>query len=296
MRGLKSLITGSMLLASSTLYGQTTFEVASVKQSAPLPGSHGFVMKGGGIGNIDPGQFIATAAPLLNLILRAYGLVPSQVSSARPLDADRYDITAKVRRGATVAQVNVMLQNLLAERIGLVLHHETRLGPVYEMVVAKGGLKMKPAELAPGDAVAGGSLAEPDIRLPAGISTAKDGTFQLAPGYPNRILDMIDDYSTMRLTARMQGAPELISVMERLTGRTVLDRTGLTGKYDFELTYDRATAPTAASEPLPDGAANVSGSDFFTAIQSQLGLKLVPKKGPVDVLVVDRWNKAPTGN
>ena len=299
MRALKSLIIGPVMLACSALYGQTTFEVASVKQGAPLPGlSDLYIMKGGGLGSFDPGEFTATAAPLLNLILRAYGLVPSQVASSRPLETDRYNIVAKVPPGTTVAQVNVMLRNLLVERIGLVVHHETRRGPVYEMVVAKGGLKMKQAELAPAGSVTGDSPSATGSGLPAGISLGKDGTFQLVPGHPNWTLDAIDA-STMRMTARMQGVPELIRIMERQTGRTVRDKTGLSGKYDFDFTFTREAGPAADWDVSPaghPGAASDPGGDFFAAIQSQLGLKLVPKKGPVDVLVVERWNKVPTGN
>jgi uncharacterized protein (TIGR03435 family) len=287
------------MLACSVLYGQTTFEVASMKQGAPLPGRPDlYIMKGGGIETNDPGQFMATAVPLLSLILRAYELVPSQVASSRALATDRYDIVARVPPGATVAQVSVMLRNLLVERIGLVVHHETRRGPVYEMVVAKGGLKMKPAEPAPAGSVTGDSPSAPASGLPAGISVGKDDTLQLAPGRPIRVLYAIDA-STMRMTARMQGVPELIRIMERQTGRTVRDKTGLSGKYDFDFTFTREAGPAADSDVSPAGPATTAsdpGGDFFTAIKSQLGLKLLSKKGPVDVLVVERWNKLPTGN
>src|ERR1035438_7780651 len=156
------------MLACSVLCGQTTFEVASVKPGAPLPGRANFyIMTGGGLGTNDPGHFTATAVPLLSLILRAYELVPSQVASSQSLETDRYDIVGKVPQGATVAQVSVMLRNLLVERIGLVIHYERRQGPVYEMVVAKGGLKMKPAEPAPSGSVAGDSPSAPAGGPPA---------------------------------------------------------------------------------------------------------------------------------
>jgi uncharacterized protein (TIGR03435 family) len=299
VRALKSLTIGLVMLACSVLYGQTTFEVASVKQGAPLPGRPDlYIMKGGGLETNAPGQFIATAVPLLSLILRAYQLVPSQVASSRPLETDRYDIVAKVPPGATVAQVNVMLRNLLVERIGLVVHHETRRGPLYEMVIAKGGLKMKQAEPAPPGSATGDLSSASSGGLPAGISMGKDDTLQLAPGRPLRVLYAMDA-STMRMTARMQGVPELIRMMERQTRRTVRDKTGLSGKYDFDFTFTRdagAAADSDVSAAGPAVAASEPGGDFFAAIQSQLGLRLVPKKGPVDVLVVDKWNKVPTGN
>jgi len=299
MRALKPLFIGAVMLVASELCGQTTFEVASVKQGAPLSGRPDlYIMKGGGIETNDPGQFTATAAPLLSLILRAYELIPSQVASSRSLETDRYDIVAKVPPGVTVAQVSVMLRNLLVERIGLVIHHERRQGPIYEMVVAKGGLKMKQAEPASAGSGTGDSPFAPGGGLPAGISMDKDDTLRLASGRPIRVLYAIDA-STMRMTARMQGVPDLIRIVERQAGRTVRDKTGLSGKYDFDFTFTRAAGPAADSDVSPTGpvgTASDPGGDFFAAIQSQLGLKLVPKKGPVDVLVVDKWNKVPAGN
>jgi uncharacterized protein (TIGR03435 family) len=282
----------------SLLWGQAAFEVASVKQASAGWTSPFYIMKGGGIETNDPGQFTATAVPLLRLILRAYERIPSQVASSRSLEADRYDIVAKVPHGATNAQVNVMLRNLLVERIGLVVHLTTRPGPLYEMVVARSGLKMKQAEPAPSGSAAGDS---PDARrdgLPPGVSIGKDDTVELAPGRSNWTIYAIDE-STMRITARMQSLPQLIRLMERETGRTVRDKTGLTGKYDFDFTFARATGPPPGPDVSPTEPAVTASDpvgDFLAAVASHLGLRLVPKKGPVEVLVVDKWNKVPVGN
>ena len=293
MRLLKLLLIGAMMLVASELCGQTTFEVASVKQGVPFPGRPDlYIMRGGGIETGDPGQFTATRIPLLNLILWAYGRIPSQVASSRSLEMDRYNIVAKVLPGTTAAQVRVMMQNLLAERIGLVVHHEVQRGPIYELVVAKSGLKMKSAEPVPSGADDSSSAG-----LPAGVSLGKDDSLQLAPGRHNWILERIDA-STMRIAARVLDLPDLIRIMERQVGRTVIDKTGLSGKYDLDFTFTRAAGPAADPDVglAATGAASDPSSDFFSAMQSQLGLKLVPRKGPVDVLVVDKWNKVPAGN
>jgi uncharacterized protein (TIGR03435 family) len=299
MRVVKALFIGAVMLIAPQLSGQTAFEAASVKQGSPFPGRPNFyIMQGGGLGTTDPGQFIATGVPLLYLVLRAYELNSFQVASSRSLETDRYDIVAKVPPGVTTAQVSVMLRNLLVERIGLVVHRETRQGPVYEMVVAKGGLKMKQAEPAPAGSATGDSPSAPGSGHPAGISMGKDDRFQLPPGRPICILYAIDA-STMRITARVQGVPELIRIMERQAGRTVRDKTGLSGKYDFDFAFTREAGPAAdwdVSRSVSAGTASEPGGDFFAAIQSQLGLRLVPKEGPVDLLIADKWNKVPAGN
>jgi uncharacterized protein (TIGR03435 family) len=228
----------------------------------------------------------------MQLILRAYTVKPFQVVSSRSLETDRYDIVAKVPFGATVQQVNVMLRNLLEERIGLVVHYEARGGPVYEMVIGKRGLKMNPAAPATPSATPPSEATVP-TNLAPGMFIGNDDKYELAPGYPNIIVDAVDA-STTRVTARMQGVPELIRMIERQTGRTVRDRTGLKGRYDFTFTFThRAQGASSLSTPPPSDAASDPSSDFLAALESELGLKLVSKRGPVDILVVDSWSKVP---
>jgi uncharacterized protein (TIGR03435 family) len=272
-----------LLAATLPILSGQTFEAASVKVGVPFPGRPElYILQGGGTGTATPGEFQAKGAPLLNLILRAYSLKSFQVASSPALQSDRYDIVARVPAGATAAQVSVMLQHLLVERIGLAVHHETRPGPVYEMVVAKDGLKMKRAEGAAGD-----SASITENGMAPGLSLNPDDTLRLAPGYPNTVLESIDA-STMRIAGRMQSMAGVMRVLERPTGRTILDKTGLGGLFDFDFLYTR---PAAVSDTASDPA-----EDFFAALQAHLGLKLVAKTGPMDVLVVDRWNKTPVEN
>ena len=138
-----------------SVFGQTTdsltFEVASVKRSPP-PDPNGRVFFGpprGGPGTPDPGQITWTNAALRNIVMTAYDVQTYQVTAPDWMNTERYDIVAKVPAGATKAQVNVMWQNLLKERFGMVVHHESKEFPVDELTVAKGGSKLKETDLPP---------------------------------------------------------------------------------------------------------------------------------------------------
>ena len=285
------MLTKTLLLwgAALSAWGaqSPTFEVASVKTAAPSERPI-YLMKGGP-GTPDPGQLTCSDVPLQVLIMRAYNVKIYQLSSARSLQNDHYDIVAKVPPGATEQQFRLMLQNLLAERIGLKVRHEARDLLVYEMVVAKGGIKMKPAE-------AGTPVALPaddgGRRGGAPMTTDKDGKPQIAAGRATRAIIPLSA-NLVRISARMQGAEEIRGMMENRSGHPVTDKSGLTGKYDFNLDF----AWDAVAYGAPDNAAPAEPApDFLTAIQDQLGLKLEPKKGPVDMLIVESWNKVPTEN
>jgi uncharacterized protein (TIGR03435 family) len=132
-----------------------------------------------------------------------------------------------------------MLQSLLADRFKLRLHYETREQPIYELVVAKGGLKLKP--LPPDQRPGGGRFVRGEIAL-NGRSVAT-----------------------------------LAHFLTQFAGRSVVDKTSLAGNYDIDLKWtpdDQQGTPDA-------------GPTLFTALQEQLGLKLISAKGPVQVLVVD---------
>lgn len=140
---------GICVFGCALAFGQATtsltFEVASVKPSAPVPPS-GRVYFGpprGGPGTPDPGQITWTYATLRALLMTAYDVKGYQISGPAWLASERYDIAAKVPAGATQEQVDVMWQNLLLERFGLRLHHESKEFKVEELVVAKGGPKLK---------------------------------------------------------------------------------------------------------------------------------------------------------
>lgn len=146
---------------------------------------------------------------------------------------------AKPESPASEDQLKLMLQTLLADRFRLVLHRETKQLPVYELIVAKGGPKLK--------------------------ESAEDASTFLHT-------------DAKSITAAKVAMPMFVKLLSQQMGRSVLDKTGLSENYDFKLEW------------TPDEA-NGDGPSIFTAIQEQLGLKLEPSKGPVEVLVIDHAEK-----
>jgi uncharacterized protein (TIGR03435 family) len=283
-----------------------SFEVASVKPTAPsdVPRSRSGVAYSrmtGGPGTNSPGQFTAAYVPLRALIVRAYGLRDYQLFGPPSITGERYDIAAKIPPGAAKEQVNLMLQDLLVRRFGLVVHWEKRDLPVYELVVAKGGLKMKEAEKPPAGALA---PAPPD--LSAKVSLDKDGFPVLPPGVPRMDYESGPNGSA-RLSARMSTVADLAGIVGGEVDRPIIDKTGLAGTYDFNLLFVPERTRVASAGPagatdappgqaaLPDAASD-AGPSIFVALERQLGLKLEPEKRPFSVLVVDKVNRTPTEN
>ncbi len=191
-----------------------------------------------------------------------------------------YDIEAKLPAGATKEQSNEMMQNLLAARFHLAYHFEKRSFDGYDLVVAKGGPKLK--RPAPPDG-AGPSKSDADIpRAPA--SKDQDGFPNLPPGHTN-----VQGFGTpdghMRLAWRMMPIVSLTNMLQNtLRNYHVVDKTGLTGAYDFRLDF------------VQDRTADDSGPDVFAAVENQLGLKFEKTKVDAQVLVVDHIDKTPTEN
>jgi uncharacterized protein (TIGR03435 family) len=288
--------TAGVVLACA-VFGQTaqnlTFEVASVKPSPP-PDPNGRVFFGppmGGPGTRDPGQIRWSNAALRNIVMTAYDMQTYQVTAPDWLSNERYDIIAKVPEGATKEQVAVMWQNLLKERFGMVVHRESKEFQAEELTVAKGGLKMKQTEL-PAD-------AEPFT--PDSVKPGKNGTpdfsgtgliVRLFPG-PNG--------GSAQMVAKGLTMPEIAAKFGQQQRHPVIDKTGLTGRYDFtvEYTLDLSGLPPPPDLPPPPTATGVAsdpGSSFPSVIEKQLGLKLTPGKARLDVIVVDRAEKTPTEN
>lgn len=196
--------------------------------------------------------FSASGIGLENLITTAYDLVmPDQIAGLPGwAHSDTFDIEAKMDEDTAAAMKKLakpefrlaylsMMRSLLADRFQLKVHHETRELPVYNLVIAKGGSKLK--EAAAGEK---GSTSMSSRQMTATAIEIHSLTFSLAND----------------------------------VGRFVIDKTGLTGKYDFTVKWT----------PDDEQATADSGPDIFTALEEQLGLKLVPAKGPVDTIVVDR--------
>lgn len=234
-----------------------------------------------------PDGLSATNVTLQMLITQAYGVNDFQLSGAPEwMKSDHYDVEAKMEKsladqlkGLTPEQGRPkrqhMMQALLADRCKLTLHRETRELPVYALVVGKNGAKVHEAK--PGDAYANGFQGFEGHPLGAGL-------WVMNRGGPTTI------------TSQGVAISQVVELLSQQLGRTVLDRTGLTGKYDFTLEWKPEEDTPVFNGPnggAPPNAATPgsSGPSLFTAIQEQLGLKLDSQKGPVEILVIDRIEK-----
>ena len=248
--GLTTLYIALALLNSVALFAQSklSFEVASVKVGDPMSTNFGTHLLPGG-------NFNATDVTLKFLVQYAFGLNDYQV-----LDGPNWIATAKFTINAKPdsaqriapgpdgrAKVLLMLQTLLEDRFKLSTHWETKEGAVYELLVAKTGSRLR--------------ATNPNFK-------GQD----LAGG-------------NGQLTGQGVTIAMLLSNLARQLGRPIIDRTGLTGRYDFKLTY----TPDLVSAEASTGDSR--GPSIFTALQEQLGLKLESAKGPVQFLVIDRAEK-----
>jgi uncharacterized protein (TIGR03435 family) len=293
------------LLACVAAFGQT-FEVASVRPTPP-PEPNARVFYGpprGGPGTADPGQISWTNATLLNIVMTAYDVPNYQVIAPQWLSAERYDILAKVPPGVTRQQVNVMWQNLLQERFGMVVHHESKEFSVQALTVAKGGLKLKETTL-PAD-------AEPftlDGGKQGGTKVDKNGLPELNGSGAVVMISMNPanpGVGAAKMVAKGLSLPEIAAKLTGVIRGPVVDKTGLAGKYDFllEFTPDLTGVPLPPPPPGAPGPAPSTGApaasdpvgSIPSAIEKQLGLKLSGSREKLDVIVVDNANKIPTEN
>ncbi len=294
-------VAGSGLVLACTILAQAPtpkleFEVASVRQAAPRTPAEGVIWgKKGGPGTSDPERVTYRLITLWQLLGEAYGGPADRLIMPDWVLRERYDVTAKIPRGTTKEQYAVMLRNLLVARLQIVSHSEKRDFPVYNLVVAKGGLKMKPytgeATPAPGPttpldpAAAAAQLDQLDQSLKK--QPANDGFPVLAAGtQPAKFTEVSKDQ--WRTSARGQPMSEIVGIIQDALGggARVTDKTGLTGRYDFKLQSTRQ--PNAAD---PD-----SMPDVVTAVQSQLGLRLEKGIASFDVIVIDHLEKTPFDN
>jgi uncharacterized protein (TIGR03435 family) len=283
-------------LASLTIWSQPTaasgptFEVASFKRLPPPPSPQLRNLQRGGPGTASPGQWTITNADVRFLVLLGWGLDGFQISFPKPAQSERYDIAAKVPSDTSKEVFRSMLQRLLMDRIGLVVHHESREQDVYELVVSKAGLKMKTAEAAP----EGGAGRDPK---PPALTFDKDGNPHLSADHPVSTVTGSQG-GIMHLIGRWQSTADMVSMFEAWAGRPILDKTGLTGSYDYDVAFtaDGPRSSPADGMPPPDASAAPPGVPFPAAVERQLGLTLAAKKVRWDMLVIDRFDPVPTEN
>ena len=224
----------AVLLCASIALGQPpnpklTFEVASIKPAAPQSMGRIQGSASGGPGTPDPSRIRFTDMTLRVLIMRAYDVQSFQVSGPSWMDSRRFDVIAKVPDGATREDARIMLQNLLADRFKLKLHKESKNAPIYELVVAKGGIKIK--EAAQTTAAPAQGAGAP---LPGPPQRGKDGFLRTPHG-------QLGIQATVNGRMRIQGnavtMARLTDILNIALGRPVVDKTGLTGVYDVTLDF-----------------------------------------------------------
>ena len=306
------------LLTAVGLWAQapTEFEVASIKPAAPMGLGRMMIGVRGGPGTPSPGQMNFNNVSLAKLIELAYDVKDYQISGPDWMSSARFDISAKVPAGTTKAQSKVMLQNLLADRFKLVLHHSTKESSIYALLVAKGGPKLKESAKESTDAVAISQPGGQGMEGPGRGMMGKDGRPQLPPGTPKgtpMIIgegQMIAPGGKIRMISNGATIGRFLDVLANQLDRPVTDMTGLSGTYDITLDFAvdpsimqakmaaMGGGPPPAGMAPPEGAAQdpTGGATLFSALTEQLGLRLEARKGPVDLLVIDNVQKTPTEN
>ncbi|MGA7341935.1 MAG: TIGR03435 family protein [Terracidiphilus sp.] len=246
------------------------FEVVSIK-----PNKSGSMMSRI---MMTPDGISVTGVPPQMLLREAFGVsIDRLVGGPGWMTSDRFDIDAKVApedapklKALSGPQRWAMFIPVFEDRFGLKFHHESRNLTQYVLVVSKSGLKMK--EATPGNSYPDG------VHPPSGGGGA--GLMRMQPG---------------ELTGQAVPIGILVRQLSFTLGSTVVDQTGVTGKYDLDLKWTPDVGsgsmpaapdggqPGAATPPVPDG----SGPSLFTALEEQLGLKLEARKVPADVIVID---------
>ena len=199
-------------------------------------------------------QLISTNQTLKQLVVLAYSVQPYQVTGPAWMESVSFEITAKYPPGTRFKDRWLMLRSLLEDRFKLTVHHETKEMSGFALVVGKDGFKLKPSE--PGEGSTSGG----------------------------------NQGSVWTFRARKIEMPTLAYELADSLGAVVVDQTGLTGVYDFQLRWasdDRSSPGGNEANPAPS---------LFTALQDTLGLNLQHQKVPVDVIVVDHAERVPTEN
>ncbi len=308
MRPLLALVLFSTLLLAEG----PEFDVASIKPYVPPAGNMVFMFGArGGPGTTDPTHITTNGQTLRNIVMNAYNVKNFQVTGPDTLDSLRFDFAVVVPEGATKEHVQIMWRNLLASRFGMKIHVEQKEFSVDDLTVAPRGHKLTENTDPDPPAL---DLSQPPPPAPSpsatrALQTGKDGAPVMdRPGFmmmigngPNGI--------TARATSKAQPISALVNMLSNEIGHPVVDKTGLTGKYDFSVEYFPVNGRgpgglmLAGGGPAPQPAQSSNaptapdlGLDLGTAIQQQLGLRLVSGKGKLDVIVVDRVNSTPTEN
>ena len=243
------------------------FEVASVKPNKSADENSSLRLQPGG-------RIVATNVAVRLLIRNLYNVQAYQIVGAPDwIESERFDIEAKADReyppqaDAPAPELLAMMRNLLAERFKLAVHHESREQPVYALVVASADNALGP-QLRPVDVDCAAEAAR--------AMAARRGGAPPPPADPNKMPQCGTRVRPGHLMARGATLQQLTRSLSQFLGRTVVDRTNLSGTFDIDLEW------------APEETADAKGPSIFTAVQEQLGLKLNSERAAVEVLVIDR--------
>jgi uncharacterized protein (TIGR03435 family) len=276
------------------------FEVASIKPSPPGDPSNPLTM----IPMAMPqpgGRFRATNMPLWALISTAWELPDFRIIGGdKALMNVKYDITAKADGTAMlgVKEIRPLLKSLLIERFQLKSHLEPREMAFYDLVLARSDGRLGP-QLKPSTS----DCSNVDELNAKRAEAAAKGDFASLVPKPGEFLpcaiapNLTNGPENLSLHGDGQEIKTLVDTLSQFTGKYVRDKTGLTGRYDFDMKLDMQTLlglvqKLGISVPTPN-LPQTDGSSVMTVLNEQLGLKLESTRGPVDVLIIDSV-QAPT--
>jgi uncharacterized protein (TIGR03435 family) len=242
---------GVMMVHGQDKPARLTFEVASIKPTKPGD-------RGGGIKPMAAGQGYDAQGATVRLMISLMYRIPMQHVTGGPgwVDSDLWDVKAKADKSYSLDDLHTMFQNLLADEFKLKFHKEVKQGPVYLLTVDKSGLKMTV------------NTSPQDYEIP----------IQGGPGFV-----------TVGKRVPMEYLCYNLGQILRNDDRPVIDKTGLTGYYDFTLKFMPPLPPGFNLENLPPELQN--RPSIFDALRDQLGLKLEAQKGPVEYYVIDSIEK-----
>ena len=247
-----------LVVAPALLHGQApplAFEVESIKRNTSANEAASLT--------INAGRLTIRNGPLRAIIRSAFDLQAFQVVGGPDwIDTDRWDVSAKAEAGAERQPMGPMVQSLLANRFKLVAHKETRDLPVYALVFARQDHAFGPKL----------HVSSTDCQKEVSAVIARTGRPPSPDAPPLCGIRSRSGHIELNAT---RISPNFVRTLAPITGRSVVDKTRLTGVYDGELMWNDSE----------------EGPSLFTAIQEQLGLKLESTKGPVDVLVIDHVEK-----
>lgn len=277
----------ALLLLGPLLASAQEFEVATIKPSPP--GAQGAASAGL---HLDGAQATWTAIDLKLYLGMAYRLRNYQISAPDWMTSGRWDISAKLPTGADPKQIPEMIQVLLRDRFRMKMHRESRDLPVYALTLGKGELKMK---VSPVEATDSGERS-------IGVSATPSGTGTMIR-YNNGAYMVIGDN---KFEGRKISTAIMADSLARFADRPVIDTTGLKDTYDFTMEFSpedfRAMmirAAVAQGTPIsPDllKLADAAPGDTIVNAVEKLGLKLEPRKAPIEMLIVDEASKTPIEN